>query len=101
MAHLLTKPTVYAICLIDLWVEEALVVGLHRDAMLRADGCTGTAAAAVMFIGNLNHIPKYLWYFVGSNFRNIKMKTTVKNKTIAHCSSQLSIGNRFTKKLMK
>ena len=101
MAHLLAKSSVNAICLIDLGVEEALVVGLHRDAMLGANRCTSTATTAVMFISNLNHIPKYLLYFVGSNFRNIKMKTTVKNKAKDHCSSQLSIGNRFTKKLMK
>ena len=101
MAHLFTKSAINAICLIDLGIEEALAVGLHRDAMLRADGCTGTAATTVMFIGNCYHIPKYLWYFVGSNFLNIKMKTTVKNKAIDHCSSQLSIGKRHTQKLMK
>ena len=64
-------------------------------------GCTCTATTAFMFIGNCYHIPKYLWYFVGSNFLNIKMKTTVKNKVKDHCSSQLSIGNRLTQKLMK
>ena len=41
MAHILTKSTVNAICFFDLWVEEALVVGLHRDAMLGANGYTG------------------------------------------------------------
>ena len=69
--------------------------------MLGANGGAGTATTTVIFVCNINHIPKYLWYFIGSNFRNIKMKTAVMNRDNVHFSNQLSIGNRFTKKLTK
>ena len=41
VAHLLAKSSVNAICLIDLGVEETLAIGLHRDAMLGANGGAG------------------------------------------------------------
>ena len=61
VAHLLAKSSVNAICLIDLGVEKALVVGLHRDAMLGANRGAGTAATAVMFVGNINHCFYFLF----------------------------------------
>ena len=61
MAHLLAKSSVNAICLIDLGVEETLAIGLHRDAMLGANRGAGTAATAVMFVGNINHCFYFLF----------------------------------------
>ena len=61
VAHLLTKSVDNAICFIDLGVEEVLAVGLHRDTMLGANGGAGTAATAVMFIGNINHYFYFLF----------------------------------------
>jgi len=57
-ANLVAQSAVAALLCVNDWVGETLLVALHCDALSGTALCAGAAAAAVVLVGNSNHLLK-------------------------------------------